>query len=138
MNQVFVVTKKSRSTIKIYLTVKMPRSLRQGVTKTVRVKMNHLIRKLICKKGIVPAGILFAGGNPVGSVFAVVAILATIYVPFIADNTGFQKDRAVDICNFNGGAECENTIKALSDKEVLDYIKDDSSFRTADFYASRN
>lgn len=84
-----------------------------------------MFKRLKNNKGVAPAGILFSGGPVIGSVFAVVMIGAVIYQLGIADNSGFQKKKAIALCEESGGAQCEQMIASWSEEDILDYIRDD-------------
>ena len=84
-----------------------------------------MFKRLKNNKGIVPAGILFAGGNPVGSIVAVVMIAAAIYVPYIADNSDFRQKKANILCEQGyKGVTCAE-VAQMNKEEILAYIKDD-------------
>ena len=84
------------------------------------------------------APILFSGGSVVGSAHFAAANALVIYsqMPHVKDK--FRRDRAVEICQFNGGTDCVNAVTALTDEQVLAEIRDDGSARTSAFYAQTN
>ena len=55
----------------------------------------------------------------------------TLGVPSIRQS--FQVKRAIEICEFRGGAHCGTAVNTMSKAEVLEYIRDDA--KNQDFYA---
>ena len=81
------------------------------------------------------APILFSGGNPSGSAFLAAANVLTVYSQMPHVKEKFRKGRAVEICEFNGGGDCDSVVAALNDEQVLEMIRDDGSAKTKAFYA---
>jgi len=76
-------------------------------------------------KGIVPAGILFAGGNLASSGFFSVCVIAVMLTmrPSVLDN--FRYEKALGMCEETTALNCEDKIGSMSKTAILAYIKDD-------------
>lgn len=46
--------------------------------------------------------------------------------------TSFQKNRAIEMCEYDGGIHCEGVVNSMTKKSILKYIRDDGN---KSFYA---
>jgi hypothetical protein len=88
--------------------------------------------------GIAQTGVLFGGGGVgavIGSSFLVTAATGSALSTNLESSVKpFREKRAVEICEFSGGTDCQGKVAAMSKDEILDYIDDDSPAGTG-FYA---
>ncbi len=90
---------------------------------------------------VAQTGALFGGGG-VGTVigssmFLTGATGAGLATNLPASVDPFREERAVEICEFNGGTDCAAEVSLMSKEEILEYIKDDTIFGTG-FYHPEN
>ena len=91
-------------------------------------------------KGIVPLDILFTGGvgSAAGSGFLLVAILAMLVAFNPSSTTPFRENKAIEICEFNGGTDCKQIVDLMTKDEIFDYIQDSPNNPVAAaFYAPK-
>jgi len=70
--------------------------------------------------------------NRKGFLFGFVGLVPSIFMVFSALNIGysayitpeFRREKAVQMCEEAGSAQCEQTVAALSDEEVVEFIRD--------------
>jgi|SRR3990167_2686914 len=84
-----------------------------------------MFKRLRNNRGVVPAGILFAGGHPAGSIFAVIVALAVTYTMQPGTLKEFRYRKAVEKCEASGQSNCKTMVDQMSLEERLSYIKDD-------------
>jgi len=83
-------------------------------------------------------GSLYGGGGPgaiIGSsLFLTSATGAALATNLDASVDPFRKNRAIEICEYNGETDCQELVSIMTKDEIIDYIKDDSAYGTG-FYS---
>lgn len=83
--------------------------------------------------------------NNRGFLFGAIGLVPSILISFGLLNIGysahitpdFREKRAVEICEFDGGSDCEAMVSTMSKNAVKAYIRDDG-VRNVAFYSERN
>jgi len=78
-------------------------------------------------------------GSAEATVVAVMLISAAVNVTYSMlpwTRASFQEKRAIEICEFNGGAHCKEAVALMPKDAILEYVRDNNGIAN-DFYAPK-